>query len=250
MKQSRKTVAVLATTVAFLAALPPAPARPPTTRPAGPATTRPAPTTRPNRWEGHIRRFEARDRKSPPPKGAILFLGSSSIVHWDTKRCFPSHGTINRGFGGSQIADSLRFSERILIPYQPRIVVFYAGDNDIAAGKTPRQVLADYKALVAKARVKHPRVTFVFVAIKPSLRRWTLWPKMKQANEMVERFSRPDPRLLYLDVAGPMLGPDGAPRKELFVRDGLHLSPKGYELWTSLLLPLLGKPDRAAPAQR
>lgn len=246
MKQSAKFLAFLAAAIALPAAPPAAADKKPTTQP---AATRPARPKKPSRWEGHIRRFEAGDKKNPPPKGAALFLGSSSIVHWNTKKWFPRHVTINRGFGGSQVADSLQFAERILTPYQPRIVVFYAGDNDIAARKTPERVLADYKALVAKARAKLPKVTFVFVAIKPSLRRWKLWPKMKQANELIEKFSRSDPRLLYLDIAKPMLGADGIPRKELFVKDGLHLSAKGYELWTSLVLPHLGKPDKPAPAK-
>jgi len=198
-----------------------------------------APANKSSRWEGHIRRFEASDKENPPPKGAILFLGSSSIVRWNTKKLLPDLTTINRGFGGSQVADSLEFADRILIPYAPRIVVFYAGDNDIAAGKTPQRVLADYKALVAKTHAKLPKTRFIYIPIKPSLSRWKLWPKMKQANAMIEAFSRSDANLVYLDVATPMLGPDGRPRKELLAKDGLHLSPTGYALWTSLLKPLL-----------
>jgi len=197
---------------------------------------------KPNRWEGAIRRFEQRDRTKSPPKGEILFLGSSSIVRWDTARRFDGYKTINRGFGGSQISDSLEFADRILIPYRPRTVVFYAGDNDIAADETPQQVADDYKALVARVHRKLPRVEFIFVAIKPSLRRWKLWDRMKQANEMIARFSDSDTRLKYLDIATPMLGADGKPRKELLAADGLHLSEEGYRLWTSLTRPLLGKP--------
>ena len=197
------------------------------------------PAKKPSRWEGHIRRFEARDEKSPPPRDAILFLGSSSIVRWNTKKWFGDLVTINRGFGGSQVADSLEFAERILIPYRPRTVVFYAGDNDIAAGKTPERVLADYKALVAKTHDRLPETKFIYVPIKPSVSRWKLWPKMKQANGMIEQFSRSDRRLEYLDIATPMLDAAGRPRKELFVKDGLHLSDAGYKLWSSLLRPLL-----------
>ena len=194
---------------------------------------------KPSRWEGHISRFEERDKQNPPPKGAILFLGSSSIVRWNTKKLLPDLVTINRGFGGSQVTDSLEFAERILIPYAPRIVVFYAGDNDIAAGKTPDRVLSDYKALVAKTRATLPKTKFIYVPIKPSVARWKLWPKMKQANGMIETFSRSDQNLVYLDIASPMLGPAGRPRKELLAKDGLHLSAAGYTLWTSLLKPLL-----------
>ena len=208
-------------------------------RPAG----RPAPATGAKRWESHIRRFEDSDKADPPPAGAVLLLGSSSIRRWDDEKWFPKHATINRGFGGSQVSDSLAYAERILIPYRPRIVVFYAGDNDIAAGESPQTVLADYKALVEKVHAALPKTKFAFVAIKPSLKRWELWPTMKRANDTIEKFSRTDPRLLYVDVVSPMLAPDGRPRKELYAEDGLHLSEAGYKLWTSKvlqLLPLLG----------
>jgi len=200
---------------------------------------------KPSRWENHIRRFEAADRKAAPPKGAILFLGSSSIVHWDTKKWFPKHVTINRGFGGSEIADSLEFADRILIPYRPRTIVFYAGDNDIARGKTPEQVLADYKALVAKVHARLPKTRFIYVAIKPSRARWSLWPTMRRANALIAALGpqRSDPRLVYLDIATPTLTGDGMPpAKKWFVKDGLHLSPEGYKLWTSHAGPLIGEP--------
>ncbi|MDP6635244.1 MAG: GDSL-type esterase/lipase family protein [Phycisphaerae bacterium] len=203
-----------------------------------------SPAKKPNRWAKNIERFEARDNANPPPKGKVLFLGSSSIVRWNTAKLFPKHTTINRGFGGSQISDSLEFADRILLPYQPRTVVFYAGDNDIAAGESPKQVVDDYKALIGVVHAKLPKTKFVFVAIKPSSRRWNLWGKMKQANEAIAAFSKSDPRLEYLDIATPMLGDDGKVKKELLAKDGLHLSEAGYKLWTSLTLPLIGKPDK------
>lgn len=207
---------------------------------------------RPRRWENHIRRFEAADKKAPPPAGAILFLGSSSIVRWDTPKWFPKRTTINRGFGGSQVADSLEFADRILTPYRPRTVVFYAGDNDIAAGKTPEQVLADYKALVAKVHAVLPETKFIYVAIKPSRARWKLWFEMRRANALVAALGRrqKDPRLQYLDIATPTLSGDGMPpANKWFVKDGLHLSPEGYRLWTSLTVPLLDKAPRSAREQ-
>ncbi len=199
---------------------------------------------KPNRWEKNIKRFEERDKTAPPPTGKILFLGSSSIVRWNTGKLFPNHTTINRGFGGSQISDSLEFADRILLPYRPKTIVFYAGDNDIASGESAQQVVDDYKALIAKVHDKLPKTKFVFVAIKPSTKRRNLWNKMKRANEAIAELSKSDQRLEYLDIATPMLSPDGTPKKQLLAGDGLHLSPQGYKLWTSLALPLLGKPDK------
>ena len=192
-----------------------------------------------NRWEGAIARFEEQDAKSPPPKGAILFLGSSSIRFWDEEASFPDLTTINRGFGGSQIADSLHFVSRIVTPYAPKTIVFYAGDNDIAGGKKAEEVLSDYQALVKRVRSDLPDVHFVYVAIKPSLARWSMVEEMRAANRKIEEFSKDDPKLEFADIDTPMLGDDGKPRAELFIQDGLHLSRAGYALWTSILRPYI-----------
>ena len=190
-------------------------------------------------WEKVIQGFEGRDAKMPPPKGAILFAGSSSIVGWNLPKCFPDLKTINRGFGGSQIADSTQFAGRFIIPRAPKTIVFYAGDNDIASGNAPERVLEDYKAFVKTVHDALPETRIIFIAIKPSIARWKLWEKMKAANALIEEHAKADKRLAYLDIATPMLGEDGKPKPELLAKDGLHLSAAGYELWTKLLLPHL-----------
>lgn len=191
------------------------------------------------RWEKSMQAFEERDATNPPPKGEIVFIGSSSIVGWNLAKYFPDLKAVNRGFGGSQIADSVQYADRILLPLEPRIVVFYAGDNDIASGKSPEKVFEDYKAFVQKVHDKLAETKIIYLPIKPSIARWKLWDKMKAANALIAEHVKTDKRLAYLDVATPMLGEDGKPRPELFVKDGLHLSPAGYELWTALLKPLL-----------
>jgi len=190
-------------------------------------------------WEGAIQNFEKMDARNPPPKGAVLFLGSSSIVGWNLKKCFPDLAAINRGFGGSQIADSMRHVDRIVVPCEPKTIVFYAGDNDIASGKTPERVLADFKSLVARVHAALPKTRILFVSIKPSIARWKLVDRMRKANELIQEFTQTDERLGYVDVAKAMIGEDGKPLPDLFGGDGLHLSPKGYELWTSILKPFL-----------
>lgn len=195
-----------------------------------------APANKPeDRWEPAIRRFEEQDRKAPPPKGAILFVGSSSIVGWDLQNSFPDLTTINRGFGGSQIADSLRYAERIVTPYKPRVVVLYAGDNDIAAGKTPEKVAADFRAFAAKVHESLPKTRIVFISIKPSIARWKLIDRIREANRLIREATEKDARLTLIDVDGPMIGPDGKPKAELFKPDGLHLNEEGYELWAGLV---------------
>lgn len=194
---------------------------------------------KPGRWEKNMVAFEARDAKTPPPKGEIVFIGSSSIVGWNLAKCFPDLKAVNRGFGGSQIADSVQYADRILIPLAPRIVIFYAGDNDIAAGKTPEKVFEDYKAFVAKVHDKLAEAKIIFVPIKPSIARWKLWGKMQMANKLIEDYTKTDKRLVYLDIVPGMLGEDGKPKPELFKKDGLHLNDEGYKVWNALLLPHL-----------
>lgn len=195
------------------------------------------------RWEDKIRAFEAKDKESPPAKGGILFLGSSSIRGWDLAKHFPGMNAINRGFGGSQISDSVHYVSRVVFPHQPRWIVFYAGDNDINAGESADGVFADYQEFIRRVRTRLPKTRVAFVAIKPSLRRWSLVDEMRKANARIRDWSAQDPRLFYVDVDGPMIGADGLPKPSLFAKDGLHLNEDGYALWSSLVKRLLDASD-------
>jgi lysophospholipase L1-like esterase len=192
-----------------------------------------------SRWEKEIAAFERRDRDKPPSKNGLLFVGSSSIRLWNLSKSFPDLTTINRGFGGSGLADAVHFAPRIVLKYEPRVIVLYAGDNDIAAGKTPEQVGADFRDFVQTVHKKLPKTRIIFLSIKPSIQRWRLIDTIRKANALVEAECNKGERLRYLDVATPMLGSDGKPRSELFAKDGLHLNEEGYKLWASALLPIL-----------
>jgi lysophospholipase L1-like esterase len=187
-------------------------------------------------FENEIRAFEAADRKQPPPRDAVLFIGSSSIRFWTTlAQDFPDIKTIRRGFGGSQITDCTRYVDRIVVPYHPSQIAIYAGDNDIAAGKSPEQVRTDFEGFVTKVRVKLPDVAIRFISIKPSLARWKLIDKIKRANRLIRDYAKSHKNISYIDVFAPMLNADGKPRKELLRPDGLHMTAKGYNLWTSII---------------
>ncbi len=193
-----------------------------------------------DRWEKAIRAFEAQDREQSPPLHATLFVGSSSIRNWDLPKYFPGRATINRGFGGSEVADSLRYAGRIILKYKPKQIVVYAGDNDIAHGKGPGQVRDDFLALVKKIHKALPDCTLYYVCIKPSLKRWELWETMREANKGIQRLARWRRRVKYVDIATPMLGAGGTPRPELFMEDGLHLNDAGYKLWSGIVAGRLG----------
>lgn len=203
-----------------------------------PAVSRAQQQSPANRWEAEIRKFEESDRQAPPARGGVLFVGSSSIRLWHSlAEDFPGVKVINRGFGGSEIADSTFYVDRIVTPYRPRMVVLYAGDNDLANGKTPRQVFEDYKEFVGRVRRKLPDARIAFISIKPSPARASLLQSQKEANGLIKAHAARDKKLIYVDVFTPMLGGDGNPRPELFVADRLHMNEEGYRLWKSVIAP-------------
>lgn len=191
------------------------------------------------RWEEDIRVFEDWDRKNAFPADAVLFVGSSSIRRWPTRECFKGFPVINRGFGGSQISEVNYFAERIVLFYEPRVIVFYAGDNDIAKGKSVQRVFEDYRKFVNIVHERLSGTRIVFISIKPSRSRWQLWPVMKEANMKIKDFCDSDNRLFYFDSATPLLNNNDEPNETLFSKDNLHLNSKGYEVWTRLLRPII-----------
>jgi len=193
----------------------------------------------PSRWESAVAAFEKQDLEKPPAKNGILFVGSSSIRFWNLPKSFPELSAINRGFGGSELADSVRFAPRLVLKHEPRLVVLYAGDNDIGAGKSPEQVAADFRAFATIVHQGLPDTKVIYLSIKPSVLRWKLWPKMQQANGLIEAYCKEEKGLTFVDITKAMLGEDGKPRRELFAGDGLHLNEKGYALWASVLKPYL-----------
>jgi lysophospholipase L1-like esterase len=187
-----------------------------------------------------IAAFEAADRMAMPASGGVLFLGSSSIRFWSTLvEDFPGVPVINRGFGGSLIADSLHYADRIALPYAPRTIVFYAGDNDIAAGRTPAQILADFQALVTHVHARLPQTRILFISIKPSILRWPTIDRIREANRLIRAYTAASPMLGFVDITPAMLGPDGRPRPELFRPDRLHMTRAGYAIWRDAVAPYL-----------
>jgi lysophospholipase L1-like esterase len=188
-----------------------------------------------------IAAFEAKDRLHPPPRNAVLFVGSSSIRMWPKlKSDFQGVKVIQRGFGGSDLRLVNWYAPRIVLPYQPRLIVLYAGDNDLAEGVTPQDVLQQFKIFAGLVSARLPNTRIAFVSIKPSPARVSLIPRMRTANELIRNYTATKPRLVYVDVYTRMIGRDGKPRADLYASgDGLHMNTKGYELWREILNPIV-----------
>lgn len=183
-------------------------------------------------WEPSFAAFAAQDQASPPSPGGTVFTGSSSIVMWTgLAQQFPHAQALGRGFGGSQLADCARHVDRLVLPYKPRQVVLYAGENDLAAGATPQQVFASYRSFVDQVHAAQPGTRVIFISIKPSPSRARLIPAMRQANALIAAHVRTDPTLAYVDVFSAMLDGAGRPRADIFLPDALHMNPAGYDLW-------------------
>lgn len=192
------------------------------------------------KWEKDIQAFEAMDQKSPPPQGGVLFVGASGIRLWTSlEKDFPNHQVINRGFGGSQIADVTYFADRIVVPYKSRLIVLQSGGNDINAGKTPEQVADDFKAFVVKVRTALPETRIVFFSMQPAPARWSQADKQQRGNQLIKDYIASGKNMAYLNAWDAFVGPDGMPRAELFVADRLHHNAEGYKVRADLVRPYL-----------
>lgn len=193
-------------------------------------------------WESSIQGFEEHDKESDLPEDPILFVGSSSIRFWDSlSEDMAPLPVLNRGFGGAKIPDVIHYASRIVLPYEPRIIVLYCGDNDLSMGRkhSAEEVLADYQSFVDLVHDRQPDTRIYYISIKPSKTRWEYWPAMTQANRMIRQFSEEHETLGFIDITSPMLDAQGRPREDILIADGIHMNDQGYDIWTSIIKPVL-----------
>ncbi|MBD2751293.1 GDSL-type esterase/lipase family protein [Spirosoma validum] len=199
-----------------------------------PNTTKPA-------FEAEILAFEKVDKVALTPPNPIVFTGSSSIRLWENlAEYFPKKTVLNRGFGGSQLSDVLRYADRVIVRYRPKQVVIYAGENDVASGKvTGQQTYERLVALFQYVRQKLPNVTFSFISLKPSPSRRKYFPEMDVANQLIKDYLAKQKNTQFIDIRPVMLTPAGQPVPELFKPDSLHMLPAGYQRWAKVVGPYL-----------
>ena len=194
----------------------------------------------PNRWEATIQGFEALDEENAPPQDSILFVGSSSIVYWRSLAEDMAPLTVlNRGFGGSTMADLNLYRDRIVVKYKPRAIVVYEGDNDVARGKSPAEILPEYRDFIDHIRQHLGAVDIYLIAVKPSVSRWDMWDAMSEVNQGLIALSNQQENVHYFDIATPMMKESGEVRDDIFVEDNLHMNGTGYQIWKSVIRPVL-----------
>lgn len=192
------------------------------------------------RWEKEVAAYEASDRESPPPKGGVLFIGSSTIRLWKTLADdFPDHKVINRGFGGTEIRDATHFADRLIFPHEPRQIFLRAGGNDIHAGRLPSQVAADFVEFVRVVRTRLPKAEILYIAVSPAPARWGETDKYRALNRRIRKLALEMPFVSFVDAFDVSLGPDGQARPGWFVKDRLHFSPEGYKRLAERVRPFL-----------
>jgi lysophospholipase L1-like esterase len=193
-------------------------------------------------WQD-IQNFKKLDQETAPPKDAILLVGSSSFTKWtDVANYFPDKTIIiNRGFGGSRLTDLNDYANDLLNPYQPKQIIIYCGENDFADNdKLKADVVVNrFKTFYKKIRAKFPDIEVDYISIKYSPSREKLWSQMKIANKKIAAFMKKEPHAEFIDITKVMQDSNGNVRKDLFVEDMLHMTPEGYQLWTSVMNPYM-----------
>ena len=191
------------------------------------------------RWDKEIAEIEARESAAAAPAGGILFTGSSSIRLWKTLAAdYPEHPVINRGFGGSQISDLIGYFDRVVLPGSPRKIIVYSGTNDMNAGETAEQVLADWAMFCGKVEQALPGARIALISAAPNPARWAQRETQERFNALAAAFCARH-GYEFIDVWTPMLGEDGTPSRDLYVDDKLHMNDAGYVLWRGIVAPYL-----------
>jgi lysophospholipase L1-like esterase len=197
-----------------------------------------------DRFEQNVLDYEAADRRIPPPHGAILLVGDSQFFRWSTLReDLPEFVIINRGIDAMQVSDVLHFTDRLVLPFAPRLIVLHAGGNDVHNGRSATDVLADFKAFVTKVRATLPSVPIAYSSITPGPGRWSEAEQRIEANRVIKNYVASQPGLLFIDLWDALLTPDGKPREDLWVEDRIHPNHAGYLIRARIMRPILGAPD-------
>lgn len=188
------------------------------------------------RYEDEIVAFEMHDLVSMPEQHQILLVGSSTIRLWKTyKEDMAGYYVINRGFGGSTMSDVNEYFDRIVSKYLPKYIFVYVGDNDLASGKSPEEVINDFKIFGEKVKKSLPKTKVAFGSVRPSLSRLQMLEKQKRFNQLLQSFCKQSKKYQFIDMQKDFYLPNGELMQDIFIEDKLHLNEKGYKIWTAAI---------------
>jgi hypothetical protein len=193
-------------------------------------------------FDNEIREFTHQDSLNPPAKDGILFIGSSSIRKWtDLEQRFAGKPIIRRGVGGCELWQLVDyFTPYILFPYHPRKIFIYAGENDIAGGKSGKFVFEQFEKLWILINKKLPGADVYFMSIKPSPSRAKFFGEVEIANKLIKNYLANKPNSTFVDVSTVILKDNSTVSDStLFEPDYLHLNSKGYDRWQKVLEPYI-----------
>lgn len=194
-----------------------------------------------DRWDYAMIGFKLEDEINPKPKGGIVMTGSSSMRFWDHRihEDLKPLSVVSKGFGGSNMNDVLTYLDLLVLSHDPRAVVIYEGDNDVAQGVPVPTIVDAYQKTIARIHEHNKQIRIYLLSVKPSVLRESMWPTMQAVNKELQDIAASDQRISYIDVATPMLNPDGSANESLLISDGLHMNQQGYDIWRDTVAPFL-----------
>lgn len=195
-------------------------------------------------WENDIQKFEQLDKSENYQQDAILFTGSSSIRLWTTlERDMSPYPVIQRGYGGAKLSDFAVYADRIFSPHPCRAIVIFIA-NDITgdkSDKSPKEVAELFRYVLKIIRKTHPETPVYWIAITPTVARWSVWNEIQRANSRIKDICDDNNNTWFIRTDFAFLNDYGKPRTELFVDDKLHLNQQGYAIWTGIIKKELDK---------
>lgn len=190
----------------------------------------------PNRYNDQVAELVQKEYNFDAAKKRVVFAGSSSVRMWkDVQDYYPGFNVVNNGFGGSHFSDLLYFYDKLILKHNPDILFIYEGDNDIAGDKKPGEVFKDAKELFSRIRQDLPETKVICIAAKPSIARESFKQNYEKLNRKLEKYCKRKDNLEFADVWNAMLDENGDVLQDVFIKDGLHMNKKGYDIWGEVL---------------
>ncbi len=192
------------------------------------------------RFQSAIDAFLKEDSVQPPPMHSIEFIGSSIFRKWEQlKEHMAPLPVYNRAFGGSRTHEVLYYMDKIVLPYKPKIIVYYCGSNDAGGSVPVDSITGNIKAFFEKAERKLPGVKIFFVSVNKAPSRQAKWSAIDSVNAFVKNYCSLVKTRRFIDVNPILFDSTGSARMELYLDDKLHFKDDTYREFTKIIKPIL-----------